>query len=515
MNRLFKTLRLFISISSATLNRGVWGLLFFMFAFNAGAKINRPKLVVGVVVDQMRWDYFYYYYDKATANGGLRRLVDQGFSCENCMINYVPSVTAAGHASVYTGSVPALHGIVGNNFIVDGQWTSSVKDTQVKSVGSSTTTGQASPHLLQATTLGDQIRLATDFRGRVYGVALKDRAAILPAGHAANAAYWFDSKVGHFITSDYYMKELPRWVKGFNERNAWKPGEDPKMSPDGVTLTFRMAQAIVDNERIGTDDDTDLLAISISSTDAIGHEYGTRGEENWAVYQRLDKELGQFIDYLDRQIGRDNYLLFLTADHGAAHNPNYMKQNHIPSAGWDGKALFKAIDKALVKKFGVANLIAGENINFAFLDYEKLDSAKIDAKAVKDEVVRVARQCPDLMFVCAREDAASANIPQAVRERIINGSHPKRQGDIVYIPRPQMFSWTIADDYRGTTHGQWNPYDTHLPLFFFGWHQQQGQTNTPVIIGDIAATVCAMLHIQAPSACIGQPIMPVLEAHGK
>ena len=248
-------------------------ILLALFAMGAGAKINRPKLVVGVVVDQMRWDYFYYYYDKTAPNGGLRKLVDQGFSCENCMINYVPSITAVGHASIYTGSVPALHGIAGNNFLVDGHWTSSVRDNDVKTVGSTTTTGQASPHLLQANTLGDQIRLATDFKGRVYGVALKDRAAILPAGHAANAAYWFDTKAGCFVTSTYYMEELPRWMKGFNERNPWEPGDDPKMSPDGVTLTFRLAQAVVDNERIGTDDDTDLLAISISSTDAIGHEY--------------------------------------------------------------------------------------------------------------------------------------------------------------------------------------------------------------------------------------------------
>ena len=489
-------------------------ILLAMIALGANAKINRPKLVVGIIVDQMRWDYFYYYYDKAASNGGLRKLVDQGFSCENCMINYVPSVTAAGHASVWTGSVPALHGIVGNNFYADGKWTTSVKDDNANSVGSNTSTGKCSPHLLQATTLGDQIRLATDFKGKVFGVALKDRASILPAGHAANAAYWFDKEVGHFITSDYYMKELPRWVKSFNDMNPYKRGEDPKGSPDGVTLTFRLAQAVVDNEHIGTDDDTDVLAISISSTDAIGHDYGTRGEENWAVYQRLDKDLGQFIDYLDRRIGRDNYLLFLSADHGGAHNPNYLKKNNIPAGGWDGRSLFREVDKALADKFGVQRLTAGENVNFLYLNHQRIDSAGLDIQAVKAEAVRVLKRCPDLQFVCDRDQAASANIPQAVRERIINGSHSQRQGDIVYIPRPQMFSWTFDDDYRGTTHGQWNPYDTHLPLFFLGWHQRQGQTNQPVTINDIVATVCAMLHIQVPNACIGNPILPVIEAHG-
>lgn len=488
-------------------------LLLALSPLGLQAKINRPRLVVGVMVDQMRWDYFYYYYDKATAGGGLRRLVDQGYSCENCMINYVPSVTAAGHASVWTGSVPALHGIVGNNFRVDGQWTSSVKDLSAKGVGTDTRTGQASPHLLLANTLGDQVRLATDFRGRVFGVALKDRAAILPAGHAANAAYWFDNEVGHFVTSDYYMDELPRWMKTFNERNAYKIGEDPKGSPDGVTLTFRMAQAIVDNERLGTDDDTDVLAVSISSTDAIGHTYGTRGEENWAVYQRLDKDLGQFIDYLDRRIGRDNYLLFLTADHGASHNPNYLNSNKLPAGGWDGSAVFKDLDKRLAEKFGVEKLTAGENVNFLYLDHQRIDSAQLDLQAVKAEAVNVLRRCKDLQFVCDREQAGAANIPLPVRERIVNGSNPQRQGDIVFVPRTQMFSWTFDKDYRGTTHGQWNPYDTHLPLFFLGWHQRKGQTNQPVTICDIVATISAMLHIQAPNACIGQPIMPVIEAH--
>lgn len=490
----------------------IFTLLLALVGAGAQAKLNRPRLVVGIIVDQMRWDYAYYYYDKLPSNGGIRRLVDQGFSCENCMINYVPSVTAAGHASVWTGSVPALHGIVGNNFrLPGGGWTSSVKDTSQQSVGSDTSTGQCSPHLLLSNTIGDQLRLATDFRGRVFSVALKDRAAILPGGHAANAAYWFDKEVGHFITSTYYMQELPRWVRQYNERNAYKKGEDPKGSPDGVTLTLRMAQALVENERIGTNDDTDLLAVSISSTDAIGHTYGTRGKENWAVYQQFDRDLGAFIDFLDRRIGRDNYLLFLTADHGAAHNPNFLKRNHLPAGGWDAGALFKKVNAALAEKFGVSHLIAGENVNFAYLDHQRLDSAHLSARDVKAEAVAIMRQCPDLQFVCDRDEAGAANIPQPVRERIVNGSNPQRQGDIVYIPRTQMFSWTFDDNYTGTTHGQWNPYDTHLPLFFLGWRQRHGRTHQPVTICDIAATVCALLRIQAPSACIGQPILPVIE----
>ena len=296
----------------------------------AGQKIERPKLVVGLVVDQMRWDYLYYYYEDFV-EGGLKRLVDEGYSYENCMINYVPTVTAIGHASVYTGSTPALHGICGNDFYDHTlrSWTYCCRDNTVDGVGTDSRAGKMSPRNMLGNTIGDQLRLSNDFKSRVFGVAMKDRAAILPAGHSANAAYWYDNSVGHFISSTYYMQELPKWVREFNKRNGTKPGEDQKMKPEGVTLTFKMAEALLENERLGQGDVTDMLCVSISSTDAIAHEYGTRGAQTIAAYKQLDRDLAHFLSLLDRRIGRGRYLLFLTADHGGAHNPNYMKRNHL------------------------------------------------------------------------------------------------------------------------------------------------------------------------------------------
>lgn len=236
--------------------------------------IQRPKLVVGLVVDQMRWDYLYFYYEQYQ-DGGLRRLVDDGYSFENTMINYVPTVTAIGHSSIYTGSVPALTGIAGNNFWKDGRRTYCCTDTTVASVGSKSREGQMSPCNLIATGIGDVLKIATDYKAKVFGVALKDRAAILPAGHAADAAYWWDTSAGHFISSTYYMNELPQWVKATNKEIGVKPGTDVKTSVQGVAKTFQMAEAVLNNEHLGEDSVTDLLAISISSTDAIGHTFGT------------------------------------------------------------------------------------------------------------------------------------------------------------------------------------------------------------------------------------------------
>ena len=280
-----------------------------LLALPGRAEVQRPRLVVGIVVDQMRWDYLYYYHDQYGPDG-LRRLMDGGFSFENTMINYVPTVTAIGHASVYTGSVPALHGIAGNNFYIDGRKTYCCSDTTVQSVGSKSREGQMSPRNLLASGLGDVLKTATDFRAKVIGVALKDRAAILPAGHAADAAYWWDTSAGHFVSSTYYMQELPRWVQQQNRRLGAKPGTDVKTSVEGITKTFQMAEAALEHEQLGQDSVTDLLAVSISSTDAIGHTFGTRGQQNHDAYQELVRHPDLFLHTLEKAEGPGTYLAF-------------------------------------------------------------------------------------------------------------------------------------------------------------------------------------------------------------
>ena len=474
-------------------------------------KVDRPKLVVGIVVDQMRWDYLHYYYEQY-GEGGLKRLLNDGFSCDNTMISYVPTVTAIGHSCVYTGSVPAFTGIAGNNFMLNGRNVTSVTDTTVYAVGSDKENkdGKCSPRNLLANTIGDQLKIATDFKAKVIGVALKDRASILPAGHAADAAYWWDTKAGHFITSNYYMEQLPRWMDNFNRIHHTEPGFDIKTSTKGVTMTFKMAEEIITRERLGKHEQTDMIAVSISSTDAIGHAYSTRGKENHDVYMQLDKDLTHFLRTLDQEVGRGNYLLFLTADHGAVHNGNFLNSHKLPGGGFSGRDTSAGLDKYLGQKFGKEGKYIKTVMDCRFyLDHDFLKANGIDAQAVKKEAIKWLKQDPQFAFVVDYEDVNNQSVPQFLRERIINGYHRLRSGDFMIVLQGSHMHGTVGPDYKGTSHGTWNPDDSHIPLIFMGWHVKQGSTSTPTYMTDIAATVCAMLHIQMPDCCIGNAIQEV------
>lgn len=475
------------------------------------AQVDRPKIVVGLVVDQMRWDYLYYYNDEYS-DGGLKRLLQEGFSCENTMINYIPTVTAIGHTSIYTGTVPSLHGIAGNNFYEDGKKVYCCGDSTVSTVGSQSKAGQMSPRNCHATTVGDMLKLATGFQSKVIGVALKDRAAILPAGHSADAAYWFDIEAGHFITSSYYMDALPQWVVQYNRKHGVDPGKDIRYEPEGITITFDMAKAIIDNERLGKGKHTDMLCVSISSTDIIGHTYGTRGEENHAAYMRLDRDLADFLSFLDKQYGRDGYVFFISADHGAVHNPNLLKEHNIPAEGFSTSQTARILIPMLKEKFNTSEqLIANITTNQLYLNHEAMQREGIS----RDEVVGFIKQevlkNKLVAYVIDQQCAAIEPVPVLIRERAINGYDSRRSGDVLIVPHANVYPGSVKPDFRGTTHSLWNPYDSHIPLVFMGWNIKQGATARITHIVDIAPTLCAMLHIQMPDACIGQPISEIVK----
>lgn len=480
------------------------------------AIVERPKLVVGLVVDQMRWDYLYYY-RPMFGDDGVNRLLDEGYSMEDTKINYVPTVTAIGHASVYTGSVPAFHGILGNNFYVDNREVYCCEDSTVRSVGSDNKAGKMSPHFLQASTIGDELQLATDFRSRVVGVALKDRAAILPAGHAADAAYWYDTKARAFITSSFYMEQLPKWVEDFNRQHRNDIDGSPLMKPEGVTLTFQMAEAALRNMELGQRGETDLLAISVSSTDAIAHEYGLRDSLTQASYMELDRQVAQFLKLLDRTIGKGQYLLFLTADHGGAHGYNYLAEHRIPSGVWQSWTDRQKLSDYMASQYpqaGGRNLVVGENMSRIYLHHENIREAGLDFQEVKHTMMEYLRKDERFQHVIDFEQAATAPLPQHVREKICNGYHPDRAGDIYIIPRPQVVITKDLPGFRGTSHGLWNPYDAHIPFVLFGWNIPHGATTQPTTINDIAATVCHLLHIEAPNACLGRAVELPLPSTG-
>lgn len=513
--------------------------------------ITHPKLLVGIVVDQMRWDYLTRYYPLFQANGGFRRMLGEGFSFDNTQIPYVPTVTACGHTCVYTGSIPALHGIVGNNWwdnrLQKGMYCS--EDKSVKGVGSKTEEdGQMSPKNMLTTSVCDELRLASNFASKVIGIAIKDRGAILPAGHSANAAYWYESKTGNFISSTYYMNELPGWVQQFNGRKlpdslyrlGWKTalpaatyslyssaddkayeskpfgkealgfpydltkfvGKDySKISstPWGNTLTAEMAKAAVVAEKLGQGTATDFLAVSFSSPDYIGHSFGPNSWENADDYVRLDQELGKLFQFLDAQVGAKAYTVFLTADHAVAHIPGYLKENRIPGGLLDMSGMMKDMNLQIKQRYGVENAIASIMNEQVYLSRKRLDTSKADVLEIKNFIVQYLLKEENITHAFVSDDILITPLPKVIREMYANGYHPSRSGDVSFIPKPGYF---IGGN-TGTTHGSPFQYDTHIPLLWYGWGIKKGSSNKMVYMTDIAPTVAALLRIQAPNGNVG------------
>lgn len=528
-------------------------LLFVLIAIVGGATAQpeRPKLVVGLVVDQMRWDYLYRYADRY-CDGGFKRLLSEGYSYESTLIPYIPSVTAIGHTSIYTGSVPSIHGIAGNIFMKDGRVVYCCDDNTVKPVGSDGKAGLMSPCNLQVTTIGDELKAATNNRSKTIGVALKDRASILPAGRNANGAYWYDAESGRFITSTYYMDKLPIWVENFNNQkladkylsdnwttlypiNTYKQstadetayekgieqGEKATLpldlkrlkkkygygilrgTPFGNDITFDMAKAAITGENLGNRGETDFLAVSCSSTDIIGHQVAIRAIEIEDTYLRLDKAIASFLTFLDDKVGRGNYLLFLSADHGALDNPQYLIDNRIPAGTWSESDTKKDIESALKAKYPNATGLVKAVMNYqVFFDTQLIDSLGLDYEAIKATTVDVLKRNPKVLYACDMEKVCTSTIPDKIKSRIVNGYNRERSGGVQVVTKPAYSDGGM----KGTTHGMWNPYDIHIPLVFMGWGIEHGATAQETYMTDIAATVAAMLHIQMPSGCIGHAL---------
>jgi len=470
---------------------------------------------VGIVVDQMRWDYLSRYYDKFT-DDGFRRMIDRGFSCDNCLINYVPTITSIGHTSAYTGTTPAYHGICGNNFYINGKKAYCCYDDSVETVGAEGTKGKMSPHNMVATTIGDQLRLHTDFQSKVVGVSYKDRAAILPAGHSATAAYWLDTKNLCFISSTYYMKELPEYAKRVNRaiksnREAQKAGEKIGYTALCGTITTDMAIAALQGEKLGKGKVTDMLCVSYSQTDVIGHEWGTRGEHTDEAYLKLDKDLARLFRALDSQVGQGQWVAFLTGDHGAAHSWRYMREHKLPAGPFFGSDFKKALDEHLAKTMGITKSVVGDIMDYRiFLNYSNMEGFSAQKiQEVKDAIVDFTSHYPHVQQALDFEKVRTAPLPQRLAEQILKGYYPGRSGDIIAILEPQYYgSWQGAP-LGQTTHGSWNPYDAHIPCLFLGWKIPHGATAREVQITDIAPTICQLLHIQQPNCCIGQAITEI------
>lgn len=514
------------------------------------AEVARPKLVVGLVVDQMRWDYLYRYYNRYS-NGGFKRLINEGFSVENTFIPYTPTYTACGHTCIYTGSVPAVHGIIGNDWY-DPETKKNVyctEDSSVSTVGSTPSSeGSMSPKNMLTTTITDELRLATNFRGKVIGISLKDRGSILPAGHAANAAYWYQGSTGNWITSTYYMKEVPTWIADYNKlklankfyaknwetlypintyvnstkdenayegksstfphqltQNVDKNFDAIRSTPYGNTITLDLAKLAILSEDLGQDNITDFLAVSCSSTDYVGHAYGPNSVEAEDTYLRLDKDFEEFFNYLDKKVGKGNYTVFLTADHGAAHVPGFMQENKLPSGVVSDRDIANKLNAYLNDKFKVNNVVLRSMNNQIIFDHDKTDKSDVSFDVIKSASVEFLKRLDGFQNAVDIAKISQTTIQEIQKKMITNGYNARRSGDIYYVLQPNWFNGSST----GTTHGNWNPYDSHIPLVFMGWGIKPGATNQMYYMTDIAPTLAALLHIQTPNGTVGEPITEI------
>ncbi|WP_158855986.1 alkaline phosphatase PafA [Lunatibacter salilacus] len=541
-----------------------WSLLLLCLSFvgysqttNSEKSLERPKLVVGIVVDQMRQEYFYKYHDRY-GEGGFKRLMDQGFMMKNGHYNYIPTYTGPGHASVYTGATPATHGVIANDWYVRklGRTVYCAEDSTVSAVGGSEGSGRISPRNMLSTTITDELQFATNKRSKVVGIAIKDRGAALPAGHLGDA-YWYDGKTGEFMNSTYYGESLPDWVTAFNKRElpkkylgqTWETiypietyiqsvdddneFESPPIgkeapvfpyilpelmenngglgmisgTPFGNTLTLDMAYAALSGEQLGKRGETDFLAVSFSSTDYVGHAFGPSSIELEDTYLRLDRELAAFFEHLDKEIGEGEYLVFLTADHGVADVVRYMQHERVPAGSLNTRFVLTQLRGYTNEKYGEGDWIENFSNEQVFLNHTLIAEKEVDLVAMQNDIAEFLLRFDGIKETYIANDMRRHEYTSGRKNLLQMGYNHKASGDVLLI----LDAAWLTNSTRGTTHGTGYTYDTHVPIVFYGWNIQPGSSSRYAAVTDIAPTLSILLHTRLPNGATGQPIGEILD----
>lgn len=520
--------------------------------------LTNPKLVISIVVDQMRYDYLIRFYNKYGENG-FKRLMNNGYNLQNVHFNYIPTYTAVGHTSIYTGTTPTNHGIIGNNWYdkFEKKYIYCVDDANYKSVGAKSG-GEKSPYRMLTTTITDQLKLSQNTKGKTIGISIKDRSAILPAGHTANAAYWFEGKdEGKFISSTFYMDELPKWVNDFNnsglansylektwdtyydistytesivDDNIYERPFKGKKSPSfpynlgelrksnnnydllkavafGNDFTTDFTKAAILGENLGKSEYTDFLAISYSSTDYVGHQFGVDSKEIEDSYIRLDKNIEDLIIFLDTEVGKENYTLILTADHAAVQVPSYLQSLRVPGGYFDKEKFIEFTNNLTKTHFNSTEIIENISNNQLFFNKEKIKELDLDIIKVEQILVDELINFENVYKTVGAHTLQTTSFNRGLLEILQNGYNQKRSGDVLFIPNPT----TISYAHVGSTHGSGYSYDTHVPLLFYGVGIKNGASNTYYPIIDIAPTLSSLLKIEQPNGTTGKTITEVLK----
>jgi predicted AlkP superfamily pyrophosphatase or phosphodiesterase len=485
---------------------------------------RKPKLVLAIAIDQFRYDYLTRYRSEYT--GGLNRLLTKGAVFTDANYEHAPTVTAVGHSTFLSGALPCVSGIVGNEWFdrASGKTVTSVSDDSVKPLGGSSE-GGASPRRLLVSTIGDELKIASGGKSHVIGVSLKDRSAILPVGHMADGAFWVEGKTGSIVSSTYYFPELPSWVKDLNGSKPadkyaglfWVGGKlpaagDPGLyaalpaTPFGNELIELMAERAIGSEKLGKHDATDVLAVSFSSNDYVGHAFGPDSPEAHDTAVLTDKLLDKFFHYVEAQVGMQNALVVLTADHGVAPVPEISIQRKIGGGRMPGTIVQETVQAALDQQFGKAKWILSAGAEAIYLDHDLMRQKKHASADVERVAADAARGVPHVARVFTREQLTEGRaMDDAIGRRVQNGFNPVRGGDLVIVLEPY---WLYGA--KGTTHGTPYNYDTHVPIIFMGAGIKPGRYNKRAAPNDIAPTLATMLDVEIPSGSSGRVLDEIL-----
>ncbi len=522
-----------------------------------GANRNNasPRLVLAIIVDQFRYD-FLERFAGAFGEGGFRRLMREGAFFTDAKYDYVPTYTAPGHAAIFTGSIPAENGIVGNMYFdrETGKTRMIVSDDKAHAVtdhGPAERGGAPSPRALIGTTIGDQMRLATNLRSKVVTLSLKDRSAVFPGGQRPNGAYWFDASTGTMMSSDYYFKALPPWVGAFNKSHrpdkyfgakwnlalkpeayeeagaasrsdakassdekfpytinggADKPG--PKFygafqfTPFASEYLADFAKAAVEAESLGADQYPDLLSVSFSTPDLVGHTKGPDSLEVMDTYIQLDRVIADLLTYIDRRAGQGNTIVFLTGDHGVSPVPERAESLGFDAGRISPEQLIDAVNKALAARFGGEKWVQAFVNDQLYLDPEMMEKRKVDPAEAERIAGQAALKVPGIVNYFTRTELVEGRVPRTpIARRVMNGFNRERSGDVWIVTRPFMF---FVEGDIATTHGSPYNYDTHVPVIISGPGMRAGRYYGECSPSDIAPTIAALLGIEPPSNRVGR-----------
>jgi len=521
---------------------------------------DKPRLIVGIVVEQLRFDQLERIRDNLAENG-IRRLLNEGTTYRNATFGYLLTQAAPGYATINTGAEPSAHGIPSDSWYepLKSDLLYCTRDIQVKPAGGSFESGQHSPVNLLSTTFSDEIRLASNNKSKAFGIGFKEFSAIFGAGHAGNGAYWFDEKTASWMSSSYYMEQLPGWVNDFNALRfsdkyialTWSRLKDSsfysmaltnslppeagfnsitnfpydlgkmslssgkqkerdytllKETPFSNSLTTDFAIRLMEQEELGVDEETDFLSIAYSATDYIGHRFGPSSDEAFDALYRLDKEIEQLLSWLNEKVGKKNVLIYFTSTHGVGEVPSILRNSRIPGGYFDQNQAIMLLRSYLNAVYGDGAWVRGYYERQIFLNRTLIEDAKIPLEEIQNRVSRFMVQFSGVASAFPFHAFEANSFQNGNLRKITNNYSPLRSGDVILILQP---GWVDKGDYI-TNHNSPYDYDSHVPLIWYGWSVNRAVVTRKVNLADIAATLSTIVRVPLPNACSGEPLSEIL-----